>query len=438
MKRILSLVLTIVLVVTLFAGCSSNSATTTENSTEANQSTAATQSETKTAEQVTGEINYFTWRISPGTEGEKVITDFMTKNPGIKVNLDSNKANVEQFLNSQKIKLMSGDNIDVTSIRPESRADYVKAGYLTELKDEPFLQNFNESALNTIKVDGKLYGIPSAANIIGVYYNKDMFTKYNVKAPTNWDEFLAACDTFKKAGVDPLIQGGKDGWPMEFDVYPFFHQLLVKDPDLFSKIDKGEIKYTDPMFIDTYKKVADFYKLGYVYKNTLSLPYSGAEATFRQGKAAMFIQGEWAMADFVNENKASFEIGVFPLPYNAAGEEIVVPVGIGSSEAVVASTKNKAAAMKFMEYLASPEGSAIYAKGVSSFVPVKGAPSDFNPLAKDWAPLLDMKSVDFFYNLQFPGANSEMVKQLQTLFAGKTTPEEMGKAIQAAQDKKAK
>ena len=35
---------------------------------------------------------------------------------------------------------------------------------------------------------GKLYGITDYGEFVMVYYNKDMFAKYNLKVPTSYDE----------------------------------------------------------------------------------------------------------------------------------------------------------------------------------------------------------------------------------------------------------
>lgn len=444
MKKILCIALAVIFMFSILSGCGSKPATE-QTSTKPAESTAA--GETKKAEEPKAEakkaeenveISYFTWRVQPGKFPELFIDAFQKKYPNIKVNLGAAGISVEQYLNTQKVRLLSGDNIDVTTLRPESRAEYVKAGYLTDLTDQPFIQNYNPSMVDLVKVDGKVYSIPGSLNVIGVYYNKEIFAKLNLAEPKNWDEFLAVCDKIKAAGITPMENGGKDSWPMEFDIYPFLHSVLVKNPDIFTKVDKGEAKYTDPVFVEAFKNIKDFYKKGYIGKDMLSVGYDGANTLFRQGKTAMVIQGEWDMPNFTDKNKASFEIGVFPLPYNAAGEEIVVPVSIGTSEAVIASGKHKDAAMKFIEYMSTVEGAAIVSNNLACFTPVKGSPTDFNPLAKLWQPLLSMKSIDFFYNLQFPGANAEMLKGLQMMYLGKMTPEDLAKSVQTAQDKKAK
>lgn len=40
------------------------------------------------------------------------------------------------------------------------------------------------------------YGMTSYAEFQRVYYNKDLFAKYNIKIPTTYDEFVDACQKF--------------------------------------------------------------------------------------------------------------------------------------------------------------------------------------------------------------------------------------------------
>jgi raffinose/stachyose/melibiose transport system substrate-binding protein len=387
-------------------------------------------------------IDYYTWNMRPGFYPESVIATFGKKYPDIKVNFDGGITAVDLYLNTQKVKLLSGDGIDITSIRPETLRDYVQAGYLERIKDdEPFLQNYMPAMLDAVRVDGELYSLPKSVNIIGVYYNKDMFKRLGISAPTNWNEYIAVLDTIKAAGITPMMSGAKDGWPVEFDVYPIIHDVLVKDPEIFTKIANGRAKYTDPQWVNAFNRIRDFYTKGYIRNETLSMNYDQANALFLQEKTALLIQGEWDMPNFAGEDsegntiEASFEIGVFPIPHNMPGEPQVAPISIGASEAVVAKSKNKDAAKKFLAHLATLEAAALLGTDLNFFSAVKGSAVDFHPLAKLWVPIKDMeRNVDFFYSLQNPAVNAEMLKQLQLMFLGQAAPEQALREMQAVQD----
>ena len=50
--------------------------------------------------------------------------------------------------------------------------------------------------------------------MIGVWYNKALFTKAGISAPpATWDDFLADVTKLKAAGIVPLAIAGKDMWP---------------------------------------------------------------------------------------------------------------------------------------------------------------------------------------------------------------------------------
>ena len=46
-------------------------------------------------------------------------------------------------------------------------------------------------------VDGKYYAVSYQPVIETIFYNKDLFTQYNVELPTTWDEMVEACKVFK-------------------------------------------------------------------------------------------------------------------------------------------------------------------------------------------------------------------------------------------------
>jgi raffinose/stachyose/melibiose transport system substrate-binding protein len=378
-------------------------------------------------------ISYYTWRASD-TYPSAMLQAFYKKYPNIKVDVQVSH-DVDQYLQGQKVRLVSGDALDVTSVEPASMKDYVNAGYLTDLSGQSFLKNFIPSALSGATINGKVYAIPTAINLIAVWYNKDLFKKLNLTVPSTWDEFLSISQTLKQHGVIPLVEAGKDGWPMEFSIYPFMNKLVVDDPTIFDKVDKGEIKYTDPVFVNTFKQIADFYKTGDLQKDMLSLSGDQATALFAQQKVAMVMQGDWFSNGLVQANP-HFAVGVFPMPIPGEGNKVVIPMTVGSYDAIVNSSKHKDAAMKLLQFMASPEGAQFEVDQLGSFSPVEGTSINSSSYLALWKPLLNDEHVDFFYSLQYPGANSAFLKGLQELYLGQITPEQLGANLQAVQDQK--
>ena len=439
-KNLLSsliVVVCLVVAVSLFlAGCKTTTTETTAAETTAVVTTAAETTAVATTSGEKVEINYMTWRT--GVEGfdTALVSAFEAKNPNIKVNFQG-ITGVEEYVQAQKTRLLTPGVLDVMSIRAETIEDYVKAGYLADLTGQTFLSNVIDAGLKKGTIDGKTYAVGSSVNLVGVWYNKDAFDKAKISIPKNWEEFISACDKFLDSGYkEVLANGGLDVWPMEFDIYPFMNKLIIEDPLIFQKVKSGEIKYTDPIFVDTFKAIDEFYKKGYVSKDVLSIGYTDSVNFFLNNKIPMQIEGEWygsAIKSALGDAQPSFNIGVFPMP-NPGIDDTIVSADIGIYEAVIESSTHKAEAMKFMEFLCSTEGSQIIADYMGGFTPVKGVQVS-DSLAKLFQPLLDYKSVPFWYSGEMStNAINEFSKGLQDLFAKKITPEQLAERVQTAEE----
>lgn len=431
--RMLSALLAAALLGATLSGCSGggDSASAADSTASASTQAESAASEADSASGEVVEINYLTWRNRPDIYPESLIEAFEAENPNIKVNYQVVK-NTDEFLQAQQVRLLSGTDIDVTSVRPESMADYVEAGYLLDLTGADYLDNYMESTLGNATIDGKVYGVPGAINLIGVYYNKDMFEEYGIKVPTNWDEFIAAMEAFKAQGIYSLASGYKDGWPTEFDVYNFFHDLMIRDPDIFKKVNSGEVKYTDEIFLDTFRKIDEFYKAGYILPDCLSLTGADIDPLFIGQQIPMVINGEWGAATY-DAVDLEFELGLLPL-YVESTQDLYAATTVGNYECGVASTKHPEEVKKFLEFMSTQQGASITANDLTAFSPVKGVTLETDSCISMFNDMLDMPSVDFFYSQQRADDNSEMIRLLQEMFLQSITPEELAQSLQESHD----
>ena len=422
MKRAVAVLLSAALAVTTLAGCGGG------ESKEKKEEDGG-----KGSDKVV-EINYYTYRSQADRHPEKLIEEFEKQNPGIKVNYQIVK-NLDEYLKAQQVRMLSGTDIDVTTVRPEGIADYIDAGYLMDITGNEYLNNYKEGMLDKITRDGKVYGIADAINLIGVYYNKDMFKENNIKVPENYKEFMEACEAFKEKGFYSMANGCKDGWPINFDIYTYMHDLIVKDPEIFEKANRGEVAYTDPVFVDAFKKIDNFYNAGYLSPDSMSFTGDDAVALFVGEKIPMLCQGEWQATVF-DDADLDFELGVFPIPVEST-DETVIPVSVGSYNAGVSSTKHPEEVNKFLEFMSTQEGASITANQMKSFSPVEGVELEGDSAMNLFNPFLTEKSVDFFYSSQNAEDNSELDKLLQEMFLDVITPEELAQSLADCRDRSA-
>ena len=95
--------------------------------------------------------------------------------------------------------------------------DYVNSGKVASLSealesDEEWMGRFNDGAFDAVTYDNEIYAVPMGQAIIPVYYNKQIFADNEVEIPVTWEEFTAAIQTFKDAGVTPIAMGSQDAW----------------------------------------------------------------------------------------------------------------------------------------------------------------------------------------------------------------------------------
>ncbi len=359
-----------------------------------------------------------------------MIDAFQEKYPYITVKYEGGGLGTSEYVQLQQVKMLSGEGIDVTALRPETIKEYVDAGYLADITNESFMKSYKEDFVDLVKYDDKAYSIPYTLDIVGTIYNKTMFEENGWTLPTNRVEYVELCNEIKKAGITPTIQSYKDAWPILLDVMPFLQNIYSSDPMIFEKLNSGEVKYTDDVFVNAFKEIEAYYKSGAVTEQSMGITYDQAAVEFGLGKAAMCIHGEWMMSSILDV-EPEFEIGVMPSFSNLPEEELVAPVSIGQSIGMTTFSKHPEEAKLLLEFISSPEAAKFLADTKSNFTPVDGVESETMEL---WKDLFDLKAEDFYYNRQLPAAQNEMTKQLQLLFMGETTAQEVANAVQEVQE----
>ncbi|MDP2085814.1 MAG: ABC transporter substrate-binding protein [Gemmobacter sp.] len=133
-----------------------------------------------------------------------------------------------------------------------------------------------------------------------IWANKALLDKHGIAMPTTWDEFNAAADKLKAAGVTPLAHGGQ-AWQ---DATVFETVVLgLGGADFYRKalvdLDK------DALTSDTMVKAFDQMRTlrGYVDANFSGREWNLATAMVMNGEAAFQIMGDWAKGEFVAAGK---------------------------------------------------------------------------------------------------------------------------------------
>jgi glucose/mannose transport system substrate-binding protein len=186
------------------------------------------------------------------------------------------------------------------------------------------------SIISSIKVNGHFYAVPVNIHMPAwFWYSKSAFQKAGIASePKTPDEFFAALDKLKAAGLVPLAFGGQ----------PWQENLTFSDwlaeaggPEIYLKFfrDRDAATVASPAFR---KVLTDFKRLhNYVDPGSPNRNWNDATAMVITGKAGVQIMGDWAKGEFIAAKQTiGKDYGCFPgfgpkSPYIIAGDVFVFP-----------------------------------------------------------------------------------------------------------------
>ncbi|MDO4444429.1 MAG: ABC transporter substrate-binding protein [Bacillota bacterium] len=112
--------------------------------------------------------------------------------------------------------------------------------FFMDLTDAPFVKNLDEDFIQAASVDGVLYGIPQSDNMgCGVYYNKELYEKYDLQAPETWEEFKKNMDVLQKAGIAGMGIALRDLVSVQLPFLADNYQLMKENPDFAEDFQNG-------------------------------------------------------------------------------------------------------------------------------------------------------------------------------------------------------
>lgn len=252
-KKVLSLLVTGVMFVSLLSGCSPDKSAEESGGQDSKVPEKSTQQVVKVPEKdVTLE-----WEITATSEKipvyQEVVDDYKAKT-GVNIKL------VTPYETVMKTRMASGDLPDLWETHGWSVARYSE--YLMILNDQEWFSRVDESILPVISdEDNNIYCLPLTVGINTITYNKDIFEAADVDpyAIRTWADFNEACDKIKATGVAPIFCGNKDSSTIS--------QLCESIPPAYLTLDCVEDNQTDALKDGTFE-FAKYWKPSNVHSSS--------------------------------------------------------------------------------------------------------------------------------------------------------------------------
>ncbi|MGW1024164.1 ABC transporter substrate-binding protein [Streptomyces sp. NPDC002577] len=368
------------------------------------------------------------------------IKEFEKTHPGVKVKFE--EKGFEQIQKTASMVLNSDDAPDLMEYNKGNATAGLlsKQGLLTDLTPEvekrgwdkliaPSVRTTSQYDAKGVMGSGNWYGVPNYAEYTMVYYNKDLFKKYDIAEPKSVDDLTGAMDTFVKKGITPLANAGA-----EYPAQQYLYQLALSQADR-SWVDsyelyKGKTDFHDAAWTYAATTFADWVKKGYIAKSSSGTKAEDAGVAFISGKNPILFSGSWWFGRFKSEIK--YDWGTFLWP----GSKMTLGSG-GNLWVVPKGAKNKDLAYDFIDITLKKKYQNIL--GNKGGVPIaadasaitdeqsKNLIENFNTLSSD-------DGLAFYPDWPVPGFYDVLVSETQKLITGKSTPDAYLDALQKAYD----
>ena len=240
------------------------------------------------------ELTFWYWAESDAPGADKWMAETVEKYKAVKPNVTVNVVpqSTDTLISAFQAAVTAGSGPDIASQWATGPVlGFVWQDALVPVSDYVAADEMsNWLNVDENKYNGKHWGAPLYLIGIGVMYNKTLFTQAGVTPPDSgrwtWDEFIAACDKLKAAGITPFAIGDKNGYGGAWWFANVGIQGLDSTEDLRQAV-VGNAKFTDEKYTAWYSRLDDMVKKGYFNADTMSLDLDQGVRLFWQGQAAM-------------------------------------------------------------------------------------------------------------------------------------------------------
>jgi len=268
---------------------------------------------------------------------QRYAQEFTKANPDIAINVSWIAGDYETKLNSAMLTAQAPDLFELGDFRYQN----VKNGLLAPLDDVvgPVKADFSPAALDTVTVDGKIYGVKMIDDVMMLYYRKSALQAAGVQPPQTFAELLEATRKLNN-GKQKGLYVGTDGVGEAATLL-----LWSSGGDFFDSSGK-KVAFASPEAIAAIGGLKQLHDTGGLlqgYPTDWSDP-----GAFANGATAMQWGGLWSLPDI--KKAVGDDFGVIPWPKFGDSGKQAARVG-GWYQLANAKSQNLDAVKKYIDWL---------------------------------------------------------------------------------------
>lgn len=411
-KKIMSVLLATLMLCNL-TGCTGNSTT----------------SETASDEKTT--VKLVVWSSGAAENLQKGADAFNKKQDKINFEVEMQTGDYSQYLGA---KVASDDLPDMFYLNPYSQVQqFAENDRLLDLSEQEFNSKIYDSVKNACSYDGKTYAYPMCLEMLGVYYNQDLFEKAGItEIPKTFSELEDVCAKLQENNITPFASTYKDAWTLNHLFSCLQGNTIQDGSSWIQEMNQGTASFKN----ENSQQVFRFLDL---MKENSGINYMDSDSTagfntFASGEAAMIISGEFALlnAETINPD---LNVGLFGIPSTDNPEDAKLDVDVGICIAVNKNSKHLEETLEVLDYISDnndTEGWIYYTADSMGAAPPAMA-YDMNmdaPYYKNYTDYMNADNTKPWIYLQLASGTPDMIgPAIQGYLTGTTDMEETLKTM---------
>jgi raffinose/stachyose/melibiose transport system substrate-binding protein len=372
------------------------------------------------------------WKGSEKAGIDAVVALYKAANPSAQVVVSI--ADTEQYQATLRTQLAAGSAADVMYIwpadgNPGALRQIAPGGFLRDLSDREWADDYPESIEEQLSLDGKVYLMGNLVNTFGALYNQTTLDETGLTPPAAWPDVLPFCEAAKSKGKVAYAMGAATLNNVQNVIYSLAPTLVYgENPDFDEQLAAGETSFSEePGYQTAFDYFQQMIDAGCFNPDSTGVNNDGMLALVANGEAlgtmpsALQLSALRTIAGTDTITFAPFSGGDDP-------DTGIIAAASSGGAGVNATAKNEEMALDFVDFLASTEGAQAYVQAMKGPVPAL-LNDEIDPGETALTLISDYIAQDrtvHFLNQYWPNARVEqaMFAGLQGMLTGDTTAEE--------------
>lgn len=306
MLKKVALLLSFILIVSMFAACGGSNA-------PANPTPAAPAADTPAADTPAPEasevielrvLNYFSLVNPHALEENTVLWDtFEAANPNIKIIREDEYE--EPFHHKVEAYAAAGTLPDVLVAWPSGRSTTLHTQHLLKdlaplIERDGLAQYFTPTSLDpSAQGAGYIGMIPRGITATNAFFiNKEVLDEVGLEPAKTYSELKAQVPVLKAAGYETILMPNEATWVMQSCLFSLVAGRFMGE-GWEQRILSGETDFNDPDFVAALNFIKTMYDDGVLNQSTIAIDYGAGPGLYAAKQSAYYIDGDWRVSDFL-------------------------------------------------------------------------------------------------------------------------------------------